>query len=77
MEKKNGHLRKRLNVFIRKQSETKTVGARISGNLCCVTHNSLNTTPNTMKLISNENRLDFYTCKIRKIWPQNERDMNF
>ena len=50
-------MRKRLNIFTRKQSETKTVGAEISGSLCCVIHNSLNTTPNAMKLILNENIL--------------------
>ena len=44
-------------IFTRKQSETKTVGAGISDNLCCATHNSLNTTPNVIKIILYENRL--------------------
>ena len=75
LEKKNGHLRKRLNVFTREQSETKTVEAEISASLCCTTHNSFNTTPNATKLILNEQ--GFYSYKIRKLCPHNEGDMNF
>ena len=50
-------MRKRLNVFTRKLFETKTVEAGISGSLIYMTHNSLNTNPNVMELILNENRL--------------------
>ena len=57
LEEKSGHLRKRLNIFTRKLFETKTVEAGHSGSLCGVTNSSFNTTPNTMKLILNENRL--------------------
>ena len=71
-------MRKRLNVFTRKLIETKTVEAGISGSLFYTTHNSLHTTLNAMELILNEIRLrDFYTYKICKFWPYNERDMNF
>ena len=50
-------MKKRLNVFIRKLIETKTVEARNSGSLCGTTNNSFNTTSNVMKLILNENKL--------------------
>ena len=67
MGKKSGHLRKRLNVFRRKQSETKTVEAEISGSLCYAMYISFNTTPNAMKLILNEHRLTKVFIHIKYI----------
>ena len=57
LEDKSGHLRKKLNIFIRKLMKTKTVETGNSGSLYCVPNNSLNTNWNAMKLILNENRL--------------------
>ena len=49
-------MKKRLNVFIRKLIETKTVEAENSTSLFFATNNLFYTTPNAMKLILNENR---------------------